>query len=204
MNTYLFFDTETTGFFDYGTPCDIDTVDLFPRIVQLAWQLYNENGELMNEDSNIIAPQNFVIPDDAIAVHGISTQQAIEKGRRAGFVLDEFLDEINFATYIVAHNYDYDAPVCGAEFYRYFSENPLESKPAFCTQKQTTHWAKIPGISGRYKWPSLAELHRACGFGEIVDAHDAMVDVRATAKCFFHIKNNDECIFDEPYYKPHT
>ena len=53
---------------------------------------------------------------------------------------------------------------------------------------EATDFCAIPGgRGGRFKWPTLTELHEKLfgeGFG---DAHDAAYDVAATAKIFFEL-----------------
>jgi DNA polymerase III epsilon subunit-like protein len=203
---YLFFDTETTGL-----PGRMDApasdLDNWPRIVQLAWQLRRKDGRFLSARSSIIQPEGFTIPDQAADVHGITTARAIAEGEPLYIVLEAFAEDIADADFIVAHNYDFDAPICGAEFLRIGYSNYIESTPAYCTQKQTTQWAQIPQRSGargygRYKWPSLAELHAACGGGEIENAHNASADVEATANCFFHLLRIAPEVFSQPYFQP--
>ncbi|WP_339902258.1 DNA polymerase III subunit alpha, partial [uncultured Cyclobacterium sp.] len=59
-------------------------------------------------------------------------------------------------------------------------------KQALDTKDISTEFCAIPGgKGGKFKWPTLFELHQKLfgeGFG---DAHDAAYDVDATAKCFF-------------------
>jgi len=50
-----------------------------------------------------------------------------------------------------------------------------------------TNFCEIPGRYG-FKWPSLQELYGKL-FDESFDgAHQALVDVRACARCFFELK----------------
>ena len=199
--TFLFFDTETTGL---PRTFDAPVTDLsnWPRIVQLAWLLADESGTTISQHCYTIRPQGFQIPEGLI--HGISHATALLHGKELHAVLDFF--ERGFlrrADRLIAHNYDFDAPVLGAEFLRAFGRNPVPTVAAHCTQKQTTDWAEIPNSkgpgNGRYKRPSLAELHRICGFGEIQNAHDALADTEATAKCFFHIRQHSPAVFYAPY-----
>lgn len=56
-----------------------------------------------------------------------------------------------------------------------------------CTMNESTDLCKIPGPYG-YKWPKLEELHKHL-FGKTFDnAHDALADVRATARCLFELR----------------
>jgi DNA polymerase III epsilon subunit-like protein len=219
--TYLFFDTETTGL---PSSFDAHASDFanWPRIVQLAWSLRRADGSPISSCSSIILPEGFVIPEAASRIHGITTYRALAEGEPLHLVLEAFAVAIGDADFLVAHNYDFDAPICGAEFLRRGYHNHVATKPALCTQKQTTTWARIPrrrltfskkianffGANhteqrgyGNYKHPSLAQLHDLCGFGEIANAHDASADVDATANCFFHILNAAPEVFSQPYRK---
>lgn len=200
----LFFDCETTGLFEYGTELLPETAFLFPRIVQLAWSLRNEHGEVIASACNIVRPEGFTIPNRVAEIHGITTQRALAEGEPLHVVLDSFVFALGAADFLVAHNFDFDFPVVGAEFLRSF--RALPAKPAYCTQKQSTSWAQIPAAGrrgyDRYKWPSLAELHALCGFGEIANAHDASADIAATARCFFHLLNVAPETFSQPYFLP--
>ncbi len=206
---FLIFDTETTGLFEYGTELSPETAFLFPNVVQLAWSLRNEHGEVIASACNIVRPEGFTIPDRVAAIHGITTKRALAEGEPLADVLNDFAVALNFANALVCHNYDFDFPVVGAEFLRTLQGNPLEKLAAFCTQKQATEWAKLPKDGshrskgyGAYKWPSLAELHRLCGFAEIANAHDASGDVEATARCFFHLQTVAPDVFAQPYFQP--
>lgn len=72
----------------------------------------------------------------------------------------------------------------------------IEQVPFFCTMLATTSLLGIPHPNeyfrkkGQFKWPSLDELH-AFLFGCEIEGrdnfHDALVDVKGTAKCYFWI-----------------
>jgi DNA polymerase III epsilon subunit-like protein len=201
--TYLFFDAETTGLFNFGTELLPETTFLFPHVVQLAWQLRNKSGHLLAAACDIVRPVGFTIPPASVQIHGISHKRALAEGEPASLVFTAFAAAIHDCDFLVAHNFDYDSPICGAEFLRLGRKNPIPHKPAHCTNKQPTGWAKLPKNGKRgysaYRWPSLAELHRLCGFGEIPNAHDASADVEATARCFFHILQTSPEVFDAAY-----
>ena len=76
---FLTFDTETTGL-PKNFKADVSDSDNWPRLVQLAWQLNNEKGELLSNDSLIIKPDGFTIPFNSEKVHGISTEIANKNG----------------------------------------------------------------------------------------------------------------------------
>ena len=114
---FLILDTETTGLPEkYDAP--VEDVDNWPRLVQLAWLLYNNKGELLTAGDFIIKPEGFTIPYSAEKVHRISTEKALENGKDLNFVLGEFNKSIEKCGYIIGHNIDFDINIIGAEFVR--------------------------------------------------------------------------------------
>ena len=70
---YLIFDTETTGLPRDFKAAHTDTNN-WPRVVQLAWQLHDLEGNLVENKEFLIKPDGFVIPYESQKVHGISTE----------------------------------------------------------------------------------------------------------------------------------
>ena len=86
---YLIFDTETTGLpKKWNVP--ISDSENWPRCVQLAWQLHDNNGKLISNQSSIIKPDGFDIPFESEKVHGISTVLANKIGENLNDVLEKF------------------------------------------------------------------------------------------------------------------
>ena len=180
---YLFFDTETTGLpKDWKAPAD-----QFPRLVQLAWLTYHENGILIDKHNCVINPNGFTIPDEASKVHGITTEIALKKGANLMDVLIVFLMDLDKATHIIGHNLSYDRKIIRGEFIRCGIEYDSSEKVKICTMHSSTQYCKLEGKRG-YKWPKLQELHTKLFGKEFEGAHDAMADIRATAKCFWELK----------------
>ncbi len=183
---YLIFDTETTGLPQrYDAP--IEDLDNWPRLVQLAWQLHDANGNLLSAGNRIVKPEGFTIPFNSEKVHGISTEMALKEGYPLGEVLKEFEKDVAKAEILVGHNVDFDIHIVGAEMLRASHSSGFMSKRKIDTKDESTDYVAIPGRGGRYKWPTLTELHYKLfgkGFG---DAHDAAYDVDATARCFFEL-----------------
>ncbi|MEB2776730.1 DNA polymerase III subunit alpha [Algoriphagus sp. D3-2-R+10] len=181
---YLIFDTETTGLpRDYNAP--MSDVDNWPRLVQLAWQLHDAKGNLISNHNYIIKPEGFTIPYNAEKVHGISTKRALAEGHDLKHILGIFEGDVKQAKYLVGHNVEFDVNVVGSEYYRAEATMPLTAKQ-LDTKDISTEFCALPGgRGGKFKWPTLTELHNKLfgkGFG---DAHDAAYDVDATARCFF-------------------
>ncbi|MGB1031787.1 MAG: DNA polymerase III subunit alpha, partial [Flavobacteriales bacterium] len=189
---FLIYDTETTGLpRDWKAP--ITDSDNWPRLVQLAWQLHDGSGKLIHRGNLIVKPDGFTIPYNAAKVHGITTERAEQDGVELSEVIAQFNDDLAKADHVIGHNIEFDLNIVGAELHRLQQDpNALMSKKALDTKEYGTDFCAIPGgRGGKFKWPTLTELHEklfGVGFG---DAHDAAYDVDATAKCFFGLVNHD-------------
>ena len=183
---YLFFDTETAGLpKNYNAP--VTRLSNWPRLVQLGWVCCDAAGQQTATGEYLIKPDGFTIPPDAVARHGITTEQALAEGVALHPVLREFADAVRSAEVVVGHNVSFDVNVAGAELLRAKMPNPLAEKTCRCTMKESTDYCKIPGPYG-YKWPTLTELHQRI-FGEAFEgAHGAIADCQACLRCFFRLK----------------
>lgn len=184
---YLFFDTETTGLpRDWKAP--VTDLNNWPRLVQLAYLQFDNNGNKISEGDFIIKPSGFIIPMESSNIHGITHEKAMNEGVDLHNVLIDFHALINNSQTLVAHNMSFDEKIVGSEFLRNGFHNTIPSKPKICTMEKTTYFCNIPGFYGKPKWPKLSELHyKLFGF-EFEEAHNAMIDINATAKCFWELK----------------
>ena len=185
---YLIFDTETTGLpKSWNAP--ITDIDNWPRAIQIAWQLHDEMGNLIEHNDFLIQPEGFNIPFDAERIHGISTDLAIEEGISLSEGLSLFNKALEKTKFIVGQNVGFDVNIMGCEFHRLGVKNNLTDLPVLdtCTE-HTAELCKIPGgRGGKFKLPTLTELHNflfGVGFGE---AHNATADVEATTRCFLEL-----------------
>ncbi|MES2628460.1 MAG: DNA polymerase III subunit alpha [Bacteroidota bacterium] len=181
---FLIFDTETTGLpRDYNAP--LTDSDNWPRMVQLAWQLHDERGELLEVKNFIVRPEGYTIPYNAERIHGISTERAMREGVDLAFVLEEFNQALAKSQFNVGHNIEFDINILGAEFIRKQQETTLHKLRVLDTKEETTDWCAIPGgKGGKFKWPTLTELYEKL-FGEkFAEAHNASADVEATTRAF--------------------
>jgi DNA polymerase III subunit epsilon len=111
----LFFDTETTGFYDFKAPVGDPKQ---PYLVQLAAMLTEDDGKEINSISCVITPDEYEIPVGASNVHGITTARAREVGVNVRPVLSIFGYMASNADRLVAHNVDYDLAVMNTQFLR--------------------------------------------------------------------------------------
>lgn len=195
---YLFFDTETTGLPKYYDEPASNTKN-WPRLVQLAWILTDENGKQLSSHCKIIKPDGFSIPFDAEEVHGISTSVALQKGRPLREVITSFLEDAKLAKYFVGHNIAFDQNIVGAELHRLGINDTISAAPGICTMRETVNYCEIERTDMSYMYddydemydydfPSLQDLYMKLFNEEFEDAHDAKADVTATMKCFFELK----------------
>ncbi len=185
---YLIFDTETTGLPKrWNAP--ISDVDNWPRCVQIAWQVHDEMGVLVDHQDYLIVPDGYTIPYEAEQIHGISTDLAKEQGITIEHALEKFEEALSKTTFIVGQNLGFDINIMGAEFHRAGVSSKLLDLPVLdtCTE-ETALMCKIPGgRGGKFKLPTLTELHEHL-FGEpFNEAHNATADVEATTRCFLEL-----------------
>ena len=191
----LFFDTETTGVIPRGLEhSPLNYAQRYTRIVQLSWQV--RDGEKVKEGDFIIKPDGFTIPDEAAAVHGITTERAIAEGVEYKTAFLQFFNDLKNADEICAHNANFDQGVLIAEYVR-ITDRARAAKFAMFIKNITLHDTMIltkDFVGARFsngkpgKFPRLEELYAKLFNGESFPAHNSMEDVRALAKCYFECR----------------
>lgn len=184
---YLFFDTETTGIYNFKAP---HTDPSQPHIVQLAAMLLDRTGDVRGSINFVVQPP-IPIPEAASNVHGITDAVAKEYGVPLTEALNTFWILQERAELLVAHNVNFDRKVLRTAFHRAGFANfreAFEKRPTFCTMEATTPILKLPGYRGRFKWPRLEEAYRHFFDEPLEGAHDAMIDVGACKDVFFALK----------------
>jgi DNA polymerase-3 subunit epsilon len=186
---YLFFDTETNGKpKKFGAK--VTDLDNWPRVTQLAWKFVDGKGHAQ-DFSYFIKPDGWTIPKEKFFIdNGHSTEICEAKGEPMAYVLRNFIGFYERSVLLIAHNIKFDNPVLGAEMLRYKTRPESGIIAKLCTMETTTNICKLPNEKGAgYKWPKLQELHSFLFGSEFGNAHEAMADVNATAKCFFELKD---------------
>jgi DNA polymerase-3 subunit epsilon len=189
-------DTETTGLPENGNgfgklyaPWDC-TKYRNARLVQVAYAVYDVNGQLVKEVSTYIRPTDFVISPESTKIHGITQEFAKTYGKSVIGVLRELEAELRDALLVVGHNVSFDRAIIQSEAWRNsMSEMAImmDQIPCACTMRASIERCSIMK-NGAIKWPRLEELHMTL-FGETFNgAHNAMEDVRATARCWLVLR----------------
>ncbi|MBC8753164.1 DNA polymerase III subunit alpha [Kordia sp. YSTF-M3] len=195
---YLIFDTETTGL-PKRWDAPISDTDNWPRCIQIAWQLHDELGNVIEHQDYLVKPDGFNIPYDAEKIHGISTELASAEGISLQEMLAKFNVALSKAKFVVGQNLKFDLNIMGAEFHRGNVANNLQELPVLdtCTEA-TASLCQLPGGRfGKFKLPTLTELHKylfGVGFGE---AHNATADVEATTRCFLELIRRKEYTIEQ-------
>lgn len=188
-NRYLFFDTETNGL-----PVELDgsikNEYEYPRLVQLAYLLTNENGDILSEGNFLIKPSNFEISQDSTEIHGITNKMANVSGIDIRLVLALFENLVENSTHVIGHNISFDINVIKSELLRLKMTNPFQHQIQVCTMILSTDYCE----KGQYqsnKWPKLSELYFKIFEKEYNEGHNAKNDVMATVKCFWELRKRD-------------
>jgi DNA polymerase-3 subunit epsilon len=183
----LFFDTETTG------------LSADARIIQIAWVITDINGALISESDFFITPDNFTVPDQAVKIHGITTEKALKYGKPIKDILGLFIKDASSCDYIAGHNINYDIKRLDYEMLLLENrQDVFKDKGIFCTMLLATNHCKLPGkYEGKFKWPNLEELYKNLFQTGFANAHNALADIKATVKCFFELKNLEVIIIKD-------
>lgn len=203
MNLALFYDTETTGLPDFKAPSEAAHQ---PHIVQLAALLVDlDTRQTIQSMDVIVRPHGWTIPDEAAAVHGITTERAADVGIPERLAVEMFMDLWNNRNR-VAHNEQFDARILRIALMRHqgniFHSPSGKSVPdiwkegrAECTARMATPICALPPTDkmkavGRFhhKTPNLGEAYRHFTGNDIQNAHSAMADVLACRDVYFAIK----------------
>lgn len=193
----LFFDTETTGLPLWSEPSDHPNQ---PHLVQFSAIFMDRDGINGPEVINmIVAPDGWTIPDEVVAVHGITTERATIEGSPENMAVDAFVELASKAELISGFGVDFDLRIMRIAMLRSGREKEACDEFAskirkHCCMRQATPLCKIPPTyrmmaSGRktFKSPTLTEAVKELLGEDLPGAHDAMVDVEATSRLYFHM-----------------
>lgn len=200
MNNIIFFDTETTGL-PKSWKGGMKEVSNWPRVIQLAWEVCDIEGDVIHQRQFLIKPDGWEIPSIDMYLKQGKTIEVAKKmasfwidngftqaknqaeGVQLFKVLLQFIEDLKTCNLMVAHNMKFDYPVLGAEFIRYMLTTGRKLE-RICTMESSVQFCDLH----RKKWPRLEELHRMLFGCDFEGAHDALNDVIACRKCFFALK----------------
>ncbi len=193
----LAYDCETTGIIrgdDYTNPAN-------PYLASIAMLLYDEEAHRVIASFNApIYPDGWVMPVEAGAVNGLTTEYLKKMGIPIDVALQAAISLINNASLCVAHNVDFDTKIVATALWRQliadgntedFSHHHVRSwlsKPTYCTMKESKHIVKALTTKGRLKYPKLSEAYQHFFDREIDNAHSANADAVAVLEIYLALQ----------------
>ncbi len=181
---------------------DTETSDFNGDILQISWVL-------INQDNKIIETHDYFIKDrltskDSYQIHKISVEKLRKDGTDFNIVANKFIESLEKSDSVIGHNVLYDTRCVLKNFRKYDiiisdiksgyeNSNQIfdifERKNIICTKK----------LSGG---KSLDKLYLELYKENMIDAHNSLVDVKYTYKCYIkliekinlEIKSNNELI----------
>jgi DNA polymerase-3 subunit epsilon len=192
---FMILDTETSGLPERGPgfgkaypPWDVMKYK-GARLLQLAYSLYDYNGQLVREVNTYIRPSDFTIPADSTKIHGITNEYAQKNGRPVQVALRELERDLATVYMVIGHNIAFDRLIVQSEAWRNGMNEfalMLDQISWGCTMR-----TGIPLCGDGQKWPKLVELYRTLFGEDFSGAHNAMDDVRATARCWVELRRRN-------------
>lgn len=191
----LVFDTETTGLPDFKAR-SADPGQ--PHLVQLAMVMHYDDGTEQSVLNQIIKPDGWTISAENAAIHGITHERAMDEGIAEVEAVGTFIMQQGRADLRVAHNEQFDRRILRIAmtrglFARDFIE-AIEGRPSYCTCNAAKPILSLPPTDKmlaagftKPKPPKLEECMRHFFSEELPGAHDALIDVRACARIYFHM-----------------
>jgi len=184
----VFFDTETTGLPDKRAGL---TASHQPHVIQLAALLTSDDGIERSTFNLLVHPgPDVVIPPEASAVHGISTELVREFGVAPKLAAVALKVLMRRASLVVAHNLAFDVllmQILGARC----EVDIVFPERRFCTMQATTPVLNLPPTAAmrakgihKPKSPKLMEAYTHYFSRGFEGAHDALSDVRACRDVF--------------------
>lgn len=181
------YDTETTGLPLFKEPSDDPRQ---PHLVDICILGFNPTGELVTSFEAMIRP------DDVAAIHGITTEMAMDMGIPESEALDGFMAIHDLAGLRVAHNISFDDRIMRIALSRYRGKeaaDAFKTTPGYCTCQKSKNIVQCPptakmiaaGFGKQFKVPTVAEALKHFTGDDLVGGHRARPDTEACARVYF-------------------
>jgi len=152
----LIFDTETTGLPKTREPA-FKGENNWPHMVSIAWTVIDSDMKELRSEYHIVKPR-WTIPEDSIAIHGITQEKAEAEGKPLSTIMQLFLETEHDK--MVAHNMNFDYNVLVNAFLWDLKMVTPDFKPRYCTMEFMRSIMRLPAANNRgYKNPKLTELY---------------------------------------------
>jgi DNA polymerase III epsilon subunit-like protein len=179
---YIAFDFETSGLPEGRRNVEItqETLKNFDscRAVSLSAARFSSRGRLIDTFDAVVYPNDFLISEKSIEVHGITQDYAEKNGRPFTEVFVDFMKFIGpRTTTLVAHNAQFDTGVLRSEMIRHnLNLSLLDNINFVCTMKL---------YKERFLKPiKLGELYKDIFGEDFENAHNSLADCIACGRVY--------------------
>lgn len=177
-------DTETTGLPTNGLLEAIYYAGVWPDIVSICWWVF-EDHTIVKKENHLIYPDGWEIPEESIAIHGVTMAKAQAEGEPLADVMAIFRADLQGVDRVIAHNLRFDKNVIFNAYKWRLRVDPTTFWPIraeFCSGERSKAELKMPSKYPKpgnlYKMPRLDELYeRTFGRPAPSGAHNAERDV---------------------------
>jgi len=156
----------------------------WPRMTHLAWQILNEKGQILDQANDLIKPQGFNLVDKFLERHKLTKSDVMENGINVKTAVNRFMDVLPDVDMVFSHNLAFNQGVVTSEADRHDIIERLSASDTYCLMQESTYYCGIPGKRGKFKWPTLPELHKRIFGKSYNNVSNAEADVNALARCF--------------------
>ena len=185
MKDYLLFvDTETSGIpRDWSQP--YSSRNNWPHIAQLAWVVCTPAGQEIKAENHYIQPSDYDLDPASGNIHGLTLDFLRQHGQPRHAVMQRLHRDLRHSQpLVVAHFMQLDFHMVGVGFHRAGLPNLLPELLRFCTMRATGAFVRHPAQG----FLRLGDLYQRLFWEPLAREHDALVDARATARCFFELR----------------
>lgn len=176
----LAYDTETTNLPNWKMPSGDPSQ---PHLVQIAGLVANtETRKVVASIDLIVRPDGWEIPEETTAIHGISTEYALEHGVPEAEAYAIFMS-LWGGKFRIAHNRTFDQRLLRIAAKRYGTQAQQEAWADKNTH-DCTMWLSRTAM-GMKKPPRLEEAYEHYTGKKLENAHSALADAQACLDVYF-------------------
>jgi DNA polymerase III epsilon subunit-like protein len=178
----LIFDTETTGF-----PKTLDKpLDQQPHVIEFYGEVIDHDNDFEVVDFvDQIFHCGYPLPPKITEVTGLTDNDLVGKPwfPEMGERIWSLFQSVDF---VVAHNIGFDSKMMRIELARSkIISDPLDKLPKMGKPRCTM--LKGCTVMKQTRWPKLSALHSHLFDEEFEGAHRAIIDVKATTRCYIEM-----------------
>lgn len=161
-----------------------------PHIVQLAACLVDlDTRNTIASMDVIVKPDGWTISDEVAAIHGITTEHALDVGISATVALEMFM-QLWSDRLRIGHNQSFDARIIRIAQMRHNFSPELQEVWKAGQSECTCYMARPYTKLEKNKLPKLSEAYQHFSGQPLVGAHSAMVDVQGCMAVYFAIQDS--------------